>query len=224
MSNPSLDTLEKSGNLNFTLATFTYLLHDEDHVCSDSSVQSACTSLKDAANKAFAARVAENVSEVLKKAMGSAPETAKIEQFLQENYPEESYSSVSPQELGAQLVDALNTSLGMSTSAEDIQQWLQNNYPNTNFSYCFEGNDRDEKISSIRKYSFLTNRPWLAQIAARSGSEITTQWVLVEDFTDSVTCMDPYPWDDIDEEYTMSLEEFMVRWELAGERSIALLS
>lgn len=224
MSNPTHDTLEKTGSLNFTLATFTYLLHDENHVCGDSSVQEACSALKDAANKAFATRVAENLSEVLIKAMGSAPATSKIETFLQENYPKESYSSVSPQELGAQLVDALNNSLGAASSAESVQQWLQNNYSEASFSFSFDGNNRDEKISSIRKYAFLTNRPWLAQIAARTGSEISTQWVLVEDFTDSVTCMDPYPWDDIDEEYTMSLEEFMVRWELAGEGTIALLS
>jgi hypothetical protein len=35
-----------------------------------------------------------------------------------------------------------------------------------------------------------------------------------------VTCMDPYPWDDLDEEYTTPVVEFMVKWELAGSQSI----
>ena len=43
---------------------------------------------------------------------------------------------------------------------------------------------------------------------------------MVERVTDTVTCMDPYPWDDLDEEYTLPLVEFMVRWELAGGESI----
>jgi hypothetical protein len=49
---------------------------------------------------------------------------------------------------------------------------------------------------------------------------IGTHWVMVERVTDTVTCMDPYPWDDIDEEYSLPLVEFMVRWELAGCESI----
>ena len=31
-----------------------------------------------------------------------------------------------------------------------------------------------------------------------------------------VTCMDPYPWDDLEEEYQAPLVDFMVKWELSG--------
>ena len=83
-----------------------------------------------------------------------------------------------------------------------------------------DGTTREELVSSIRKYIYQKGRPWLAQIADRRNDQLITQWVMVKDFTDSVTCMDPYPWDDIDEEYTLSIEEFMIRWELAGSNSI----
>ena len=43
---------------------------------------------------------------------------------------------------------------------------------------------------------------------------------MVEQFTDRVILMDPYPWDDVDEEYELPLTEFMVRWELAGNNSL----
>ena len=222
MSNQSQDTQVKSGNLDFTLATFTYLLHDEQNVCHDEAVQTACTALKDAANKAFTTRVAENVAEVLVQAMGSSLSPENIHAFLEANYAEESYSCVSPQELAARLVDALGNSFSGDNTSENLRAWLTTNYPNTSFTFSFSGTSRDEKVSSIRKHVFNTNRPWLAQIAARNSTKLTTQWVLVEDFADTVTCMDPYPWDDIDEEYAMSVEEFMVRWELAGEGAVAL--
>jgi hypothetical protein len=41
-------------------------------------------------------------------------------------------------------------------------------------------------------------------------------WVLVERVTDEVLCMDPYPWDDLDEEYVQPTLDFLVKWELAG--------
>lgn len=222
MSKQSQDTQEKSGNLDFTLATFTYLLHDEDNICTDESVQTACAALKDAANKAFTTRVAENVAEVLVQAMGSSPSQESIQTFLEANYSKESYSSVSPQDLASRLVNALGNSFSEENTAENLKSWLTDKYPNTTFAFSFSGANRDEKVSSIRKHVFNSNRPWLAQIADRNASGLTTQWVLVEDFADTVTCMDPYPWDDIDEEYTMSVEEFMVRWELAGEGTVAL--
>ena len=45
-------------------------------------------------------------------------------------------------------------------------------------------------------------------------------WVMVERITDTVTCADPYPWDDLDEEYEQDTIEFLVKWELAGSHSV----
>ena len=39
---------------------------------------------------------------------------------------------------------------------------------------------------------------------------------MVERVTDVVLCMDPYPWDDLDEEYAAPLIDFCVKWELGG--------
>jgi len=35
--------------------------------------------------------------------------------------------------------------------------------------------------------------------------------------------MDPYPWDDLDEEHTIELTEFLVKWELAGGQGLRWL-
>ena len=34
--------------------------------------------------------------------------------------------------------------------------------------------------------------------------------------------MDPYPWDDVDEEFAVDIPEFLLRWELAGSHAIHL--
>ena len=47
-------------------------------------------------------------------------------------------------------------------------------------------------------------------------------WIMVEKVTDTVLCMDPYPWDDVDEEFTVDLPEFLLRWKLTGSVAIHL--
>ncbi len=82
------------------------------------------------------------------------------------------------------------------------------------------GTERWDRARNARRYHFRHNLPWLARIVDRFPSGLGTHWVLVERVTDEVTCMDPYPWDDLDEEYAMPVLEFMVKWELAGGDSI----
>ena len=214
-----LDTSKKSGSLDYTLATFVYLLHDEGHSCTDQTIEQACVSIKEAANKAHSQRVAQKIADVLSQSFGESPANSTIESFIESNYSQAQYTSTSPQILASELVSALGSSLQNDTN---LKSWMSNHYTDASLLFTFSGETRNEKISSIRKHLFVTSRPWLAKIASRTGSEIGHQWILVEDFSDSVTCMDPYPWDDIDEEYTMSIEEFMVRWELAGEEAVAL--
>jgi hypothetical protein len=48
------------------------------------------------------------------------------------------------------------------------------------------------------------------------NGSVSMHWVLVERVTDEVLCMDPYPWDDLDEEYVQPTLDFLVKWELAG--------
>ena len=79
------------------------------------------------------------------------------------------------------------------------------------------GDDRDARIRAARAYQFGTNLPWLARIIDRfPDGTVGPHWVMVERVTDVVTCMDPYPWDDLDEEYQAPVNDFMVKWELAG--------
>jgi hypothetical protein len=82
------------------------------------------------------------------------------------------------------------------------------------------GEERWDRARNARRYHFKHNLPWLARIVDRFPSGLGTHWVLVERVTDEVTCMDPYPWDDLDEEYSVPVLEFMVKWELAGGESV----
>ena len=79
------------------------------------------------------------------------------------------------------------------------------------------GNSREQRLSEARSYQFNTGLPWMARIYDRfPDGAVGPHWVLVEQITDMVTCMDPYPWDDLEEEYQAPLVDFMVKWELSG--------
>ena len=86
----------------------------------------------------------------------------------------------------------------------------------------FDAESRSGKIHAIRHYEFQQSMPWIARIANRTDDHIEEQWVMVEKVTETVHCMDPNPWDDIEEETTYSLNDFMIRWELCGYASILL--
>ncbi len=81
--------------------------------------------------------------------------------------------------------------------------------------------DRDERARGIRRYQFGRNLPWIARIIDRfPDGQVGAHWVMVEELTDTVKVMDPYPWDEVDEQYVMPLGDFMVKWELAGCESV----
>ncbi len=76
---------------------------------------------------------------------------------------------------------------------------------------------REERIVAVRRALFGRSLPWLAVIIDRfPDGSVGRHWVMVEQFTDVVQVMDPYPWDDRDEERTLPITDFMVQWELAG--------
>ena len=54
----------------------------------------------------------------------------------------------------------------------------------------------------------------------RKGDCLEEQWVMVNQFVDWVSCLDPYPFDDVEEQFSMPVEDFMVRWELAGSQVV----
>lgn len=79
------------------------------------------------------------------------------------------------------------------------------------------GGSREQRLAAARSYQFKSGLPWLARIYDRfPDGTVGPHWVLVEQITDTVTCMDPYPWDDLEEEYQAPVADFMVKWELSG--------
>jgi hypothetical protein len=82
---------------------------------------------------------------------------------------------------------------------------------------------RPERSRRIRMYAFKNWLPWLAQIYQRSDAgDVGPVWGVVERLTDVVSIMDPNPWNEIDEEYDLSVNDFHVQWELADRTSVYL--
>lgn len=87
------------------------------------------------------------------------------------------------------------------------------------------GVDRAAALRGIRRYAFVKSRPWLAGMVERVDGELVTQWVIVEELGEgTVTLMDPWPWDSLEEERVIPTWEFLVKWELAGSPSARLNS
>lgn len=121
---------------------------------------------------------------------------------------------------GMALVDLVATTLDTDATTEAVSAWL-GTLLGADHIGRIEGDDRAGRTRHIRAYQFKSNLPFITQIIDRfPNGHVGSHWVMVERVTDTVTCMDPYPWDDIDEEYTLPLVEFMVKWELAGCESI----
>ena len=83
--------------------------------------------------------------------------------------------------------------------------------------------DREERKARIRRYQFAAGLPWLARIWSRSDAgDVAPLWVIVERLTHEVTAMDPNPWDDVDEERHIPVDDFQVLWELDGCSCVAV--
>lgn len=118
--------------------------------------------------------------------------------------------------LGKALVDAVRTGLGDSADLGDLVAYLGRLYGAGRLTTDL-GQDRESRAQAARRAQFATNLPWLARIIDRfPDGSVGSHWLLVERVDEQVTCMDPYPWDELDEEYTQPLLDFMVKWELAG--------
>jgi hypothetical protein len=50
--------------------------------------------------------------------------------------------------------------------------------------------------------------------------KVHPSWLLVERVTDEVTAMDPNPWNDVDEERHIPVQDFQVLWELDACSSV----
>ncbi|MCB9744219.1 MAG: hypothetical protein H6741_03440 [Alphaproteobacteria bacterium] len=122
--------------------------------------------------------------------------------------------------LGRALVASVEDKLGADASFAHVRRYAAEQYGEEQILTSF-GESREERARGARRYGFSHNLPWIARIIDRfPNGEVGAHWVMVEQVTDVVTCMDPYPWDDLDEEYEAPVTDFMVKWELAGARSL----
>ncbi len=78
----------------------------------------------------------------------------------------------------------------------------------------------DEHITALRRARFGNALPMLACIADRVNGQLVARWALVLDVGEQVHLLDPNPWDDVAEDRSLGLPEFVVRWSLAGSQLI----
>lgn len=124
-----------------------------------------------------------------------------------------------PDELGRELVAVIMASLrSPEPEYEDVLAAVCSWFGRDRIlSDLGRSDSREDRFREIRRYRFQRKLPWLARIIDRfPDSRVGHHWVLIEELGDQVTIMDPYPWDNVDEEYQLPLIDFMVKWELGG--------
>ena len=129
-------------------------------------------------------------------------------------------SSEDPDVLGQRLAVLVEAAVGEAATSAEATAWLEGLYGAEHIA-SFSGDTRDDRLQAARAYQFQSSLPWLAVVVDRfPDGSVGPHWVMVERVTDTVTCADPYPWDDLDEEYEQDVHDFLVKWELAGLQSV----
>lgn len=117
---------------------------------------------------------------------------------------------------GAVLVGAVKGSLGDAGEPSEVEALLVGLFGAGHLEAA-PGGDRAATLHALRAYHFRSGLPWLARVVSRSeDGSIGLHWLLVEHVADEVIIMDPYPWDDVEEQQSLPSVDFLVRWELAG--------
>ena len=194
----------KAGHLATTLATWLYYLDQAGHRAKDDAIAAALDAIS-----SISRLQAEMLAAAERQDYATA---ASIQTQIQD-------PSRDPDRLGQTLVDAVTASLDGLGSA-DIHAWAADQLGAQHIGADF-GDTREERIQFVRQMAFRTGLPWLAEIIDRfPNGQVGSHWVMVERVTDHVRCMDPYPWDDLDEEVEIPLTDFMVKWDLAGNTGL----
>jgi len=125
-----------------------------------------------------------------------------------------------PNVLGQKLAVLVEAAVGEAATGAEVSAWLGGLYGAEHIS-SITGDSRADRLQAARAYQFQSSLPWLAVVVDRfPDGSVGPHWVMVERVTDTVTCADPYPWDDLDEEYEQDVHDFLVKWELAGLQSV----
>lgn len=209
---------EKKGNLAITLSTFLYMLFDHGVEIQDEAIVNLCTRISEEAQKSSV----KHVVSVLKEALPSNVDIseANLTAFVESQANMNDFQSVDPFELGKALVDVVGESIASDASVEAVMAWLTERIPSIQGSWNTD--EEHSVLQKIRQYEFRRGLPWICRLAERTENGLEELWIMVEKVSDTVRCMDPYPWDDVEEEFNVDIPEFLLRWQLAGSVAIHL--
>ena len=208
----------KKGNLAITLSTFLYILFDHGVTIQDEGIVSLCRKITEEAQKSSVEQVVQALLEALPSDVRISE--ANMTEFVNSQQKDNSFQNVDPFELGKELVDEVANSIPSTASVEDVVAWLVERIPS--ITNGWDVGEEHTTLQRIRQYEFKRGLPWIGRLAERTDTGLEEMWIMVEKVTDTVLCMDPYPWDDVDEEFTVDLPEFLLRWNLAGGVAIHL--
>ena len=208
----------KKGNLAITLSTFLYILFDHGVSIQDEGIVSLCTKISEEAQKSSVEQVVHVLLEALPSDVNIS--AANLTEFINSQQKDNNFQNVDPFELGKSLVDLVEESISADASVDDVVTWLTERIPS--ITNGWDVDERQTTLQRIRQYEFKRGLPWIGRLAERTDDSLEEMWIMVEKVTDTVLCMDPYPWDDVDEEFSVDLPEFLLRWNLAGGVAIHL--
>ena len=211
-------TTSKIGSLSSNLATFLYLIHDKGIKIQDQSISAICHKIDAESKKLSLSETVELFNRVIPSEVSIDADV--LAAFLQENANDNVFRTEDIFDLAKDLITAIEESISSEATFAEAFSWLQERIPQIQSG--FEAKSRSGKIHAIRHYEFQQSLPWLARVANRTDSGLVEQWIMVEKVTEVVHCMDPNPWDDIEEEFSYSLNDFMIRWELCGYEALFL--
>ena len=209
---------EKKGNLAITLSTFLYILFDHEVEILDPTIVSLCTKIADESGRPSVTMVVKSLQDALPNDVKISSES--LTEFVNQQKSHNQFQSIDPFELGKELVKVVEKSIPSDSSVDNVLTWLTERVPA--ITNGWEADEAQTTLQKIRQYEFKRGLPWIARLAERTPNGLEETWIMVEKVTDTVLCMDPYPWDDVDEEFAVELPEFLIRWELAGAVAIHL--
>ena len=212
------NTTSKIGSLSSNLATFLYLIHDKGIKIQDQTISDICQKINTESKKLSLSKMVELFNQATPNK--SSIETGVLAAFLQENANDNVFRTEYIFDLAKDLIAAIENSVSSEATFAEAFSWLQERIPQIQSG--FGPKSRNGKIQAIRHYEFQQSLPWLARVTNRTDSRKIEQWIMVGKVTEVVHCMDPNPWDDIEEEFNYSLNDFMIRWELCAYEAIFL--
>ncbi len=208
----------KKGNLAITVSTFLFMAHDRGADIQHDDIRELCNRIQSEAVKPSLARVVNTIQDNLPS--GVTLDTEALVAFVSENTGGVGLQQEDPFELGKELVELVGQNLDSNADLDTVLTWLQEVLPGIQNGWDIA--EGQTALQAIRRYEFSRGLPWIARIAERTGNGLEEMWIMVEKVGETVLCMDPYPWDDVDEEFELDVPNFLLRWELCGCPAIHL--